>query len=262
MEESLQMKIARRGMLVAVLIFAGVARVRAAWPKPLPATMAVDANSAPFWISAAAATARDGRMREDVFPAGVREIVQAHGFPITGAVNANANAEPCRQLAIVNNDEPVGRGTSSGGPTTRAEGIFSGTVTAVTEGFLNATPASILTVHVDEVLRDASGVSAFDDVFVPYFAADFTIDGTRFCNAGLPRNGVSYVPQIGDKVLVLFSATPVGRYINVRDQQLFLAHADQVYPPRRLPGGFPDARSFSDLVRKVKAELAGQEISK
>lgn len=71
-------------------------------------------------------------------------------------------------------------------------------------------PASMLTVHVDEVLHDAGGVSALSDVFVPYYAADFTIGGTRFCNAGSP-------PQVGDRVVIRFSAPLIGKYINVRD---------------------------------------------
>jgi hypothetical protein len=256
--EPRNMKTLQSMILAAVAVLGVATGAMAASPERPPATMSVDAKSALFWISTAAATAPDGTVRYEIFPPGVRDIVQAHSAP---SARSNATAGPCEQLAIVNNDEPSVRGPFAGD--TRANpGIFSGTVTAVTEGFLESVPASLLTVHIDEVLRDAAGVSVLSDVFVPYYVADFTIGGTRFCNAALPRNGVEYVPQVGDRVLVRFSARPVGHYINVQDQQLFFGHADQVYPPRKLLGDRPEVRSFSNLVQRVKAELTQERPKK
>jgi len=220
-----------------------------------PAILSVEASSPPFWISADAATGGDGKVNYDVFVHGIREAVQSQAIPHAASADTTRAMMPCPQYTIRNVEQetlaPKDRFRVS-----RSETILAGTVAEVTHGFIGPTPASLLTVHVDDVLSDRAGVAKLHDVFVSYLAADFEIGGTRFCNTGVPRNGQQFSPAAGDRILIRFSGAAQGRYLPTRDEGLLFGRNDRVYAPRNSMPGAAIAKtdSFAELVRIVRSE--------
>lgn len=132
-----------------------------------------------------------------------------------------------------------------------ADSVLEGTVTAVTPGFFQVSPATMLTVHVDRTLAGNSTISGPLDLFIPYFAADFIIGNSRFCNAGLPRNGGRFLPAVGDDILIFAFDAPRGNYLSASDQNLFFGRNDRVYAPLLFMTDptLPKTMSFSALAR-------------
>jgi hypothetical protein len=129
--------------------------------------------------------------------------------------------------------------------------VLKGTVIAVTPGFFGPTPGSMLTVHVEALIRGSVSLEA-KDVFVPYYAGDFTIGSSRFCNAGLPRNGTTFYPRVGDDLLI-WCGSVRGRYLPAHDEDLVFGRGDRVYAPRdrRMTNSGPAMNSFRDLVTQI-----------
>ena len=216
-----------------------------------PDTLSADPASPPFWISASAATGADGEVNYERFNIGLREVLRSQAIPIAhGAAGTAAEQQPCTQFTVSYTGGPAKAMTTWQSALANAESVIKGTVTATTPGFFTTSPATILTVHIDQQVRGDRPLGQGHDIFVPYFAADFRVGNARFCNAGLSRNGGSFLPAINDEILILVFDRLRSGYLSTRDENLFFGRDDVVYAPFifNTDTSLPRTTSFKSLV--------------
>lgn len=160
-----------------------------------PATLSADAQSKPFWISADAATTPSGEVNYAIFGAGKASFVRAH--EVRKKVVAEAVAEVgtlCPWYTVA--PDRGGRVPSSTwrDALQNAPAIYSGTVIEITPGFSNGSPASLLTVKIDKVLRSLG---------VLIFAFNRPLNGGPYLSVGDARR---------------FSSTITGRDVEMRSE--------------------------------------------
>jgi hypothetical protein len=182
--------------------------------------------SRPFFISARLATDKAGQIQWSAFSeydqiALKAELAQRERAAHGSTQGAGANA-PCdtRFVTFTHLGRPYGSWDEL---VTGAAAVFRGRVVATTPGFEVTVPKTLLSVRVDEKLRGGADFPATGSIHVLYPAADFTIGGVRFCNAG-PMG--SFVPAVGDDVLVFTYEKPVddqGTFMITVPQQLIFS---------------------------------------
>jgi hypothetical protein len=215
-----------------------------------PDTLSADPTSPPFWISASAATAADGEVNYERFNIGLREVIRSQAIPIARGASTAAEQQPCTQFTVSYTGGPAKAMTTWRSALANAESVVKGRVTATTPGFFTTSPATILTVHIDQRVSGDWPLGEGHDIFVPYFAADFRVGGARFCNAGLSRNGGSFLPAINDEILILVFDRLRAGYLSTRDENLFFGRDDVVYAPFifNTDTSLPRTTSFKSLV--------------
>ncbi|HET9227783.1 MAG TPA: hypothetical protein VFR31_14005 [Thermoanaerobaculia bacterium] len=98
---------------------------------------------------------------------------------------------------------------------THSQSIVLGTITSVSQGFSSGTPASLLEVEIQEVVK---GRMPGHQIHIDYLVARFRIGPYHFCNA---QKG--YEPSPGDRILVFDYVGPAdrtGTYYAPRAEQL------------------------------------------
>jgi hypothetical protein len=195
-----------------------------------------------------------------VFDTAFRDIVrsQAVETPHAQAHTSGSSSEPCTQFTIAFNEGPAKATATWRDAVSNASAIAIGTVTAVTSGFFGTSPGTLLTVRLKQVIRKDASVRIPAEIFLPYMAADFTIGGSRFCNAGRLRSGESFLPAINDDVLTFIFVSPNGHYVAAADENVFFGRRDHLYAPATFANDrtLPVTTSFKALVKSVRSEAA------
>jgi hypothetical protein len=121
-----------------------------------------------------------------------------------------------------------------------APAILRGEVVALTPGFYQGEPSTLLTVRVDRVLRQSSKLRrGTDTVFVVYPRARFTIEATTFCKGD---SRFPYQPTSGDQLLLFPFRSPEdasGQLILPSAEEMVFETADGTLA---LPKGFLSPR--------------------
>jgi len=231
--------------------------------EPSPATLSVQGSTSPFWISAQAARTPGGDVNYDLFAPGLKEVVRSQA--IRRQINAaGTSGQPtdtgCGTFTLANTGGAAKAMATWTNNVQEADAIFVGIVTTVTPGFFRVSPATIVTVKIDRVLRANSAYPTQGIIFVPYFAADFQIGEERFCNAGLPRNGHSFLPAVNDRILVFAFNPPQGAYLPARDENLIFGRAGQAYLPLSFSRDSltPNKLTFEQLINEAAHPEGGQ----
>lgn len=225
-----------------------------------PDTLTADRNSLPFWISASAATsAASGEINYDAFGAGLRDAVRSQAIPVTHSASSASAGESCGQFTVSFNEGAPKAMATWRDAVVNAAGIVKGTITAVSPGFLSTAPATMLTVRINETLRDNDSLRGVSELYIPFMGADFKIGSARFCNAGLSRNGESFLPAVNDDVLIFVFDAPRDHYLSARDENLFFGRNDRLYVPTIFgrDASLPEKASLKALMARVRLETRG-----
>jgi hypothetical protein len=213
----------------ALLLFAaGAASAQAT----LPDTFTREGASAPFFVSRTIATASDGGIRWGLFSASSRRLLELNIARRTQQASvtaeANAPASPCRETTV-SSLHVSGDTTSLDNMIHSARTVYRAEIVSMEDGFDGAVPSTILAAEIHNVVRSADGFPTRGVVFVAYPRADFRIEGVRFCNAGTHP---SYVPQIGDHVLIFAFDRPrdmTGAFLLTRPEQLVFERDNRLF---------------------------------
>ncbi|HEX7193071.1 MAG TPA: hypothetical protein VF381_15985, partial [Thermoanaerobaculia bacterium] len=193
-----------------------------------------------------------------------RDAIRSQSLPSEHSAKSTVVEQPCTQTTVAHLERPPKAMSTWRDALANADSVLEGTVTAVTPGFFQVSPATMLTVHIDHALAGNSAVSGLHDILIPYFAADFIIGSARFCNLGLPRNGGSFLPAVGDDILIFAFDSPRGNYLSAGDQNLFFGRNDRVYAPLIFitDPTLPKTMSFSALARAAHESVGRSPAAK
>lgn len=100
------------------------------------------------------------------------------------------------------------KGSGFDGLVRSARGIYSATVTGLSQGFFLGSPATVLKLEVTQAWRTESGWAPPKDLFGVYPFARFAIGEGVFCS-GVP--GSLPQPRIGQRVIVFVTSKPIDR---------------------------------------------------
>jgi len=140
--------------------------------------------------------------------------------------------------------------------------IFEGTVIDRSVGFADGTPATLLQVRVDKVVKANSqfAISRMGDLlYVAYPVADLDLKGLKFCKSD--KLLLTEIPKAGDKILALPLAGPLNEdrnMIYLNSQEIFVQNAGGGFgvPQRwRKDPRINKASSLNEVEAMVKAEL-------
>jgi hypothetical protein len=242
-------------LLLAVFL---AATLRAASPVVMPDALRRSGADVPFFVSARAVTDPSGGIQWSGFAdAGTRMVLQAEVTERARRVSIAPNATesmtaPCA-VRIMTFPDPSGAPKSLRELAGTAAAVYRGRVAGTAPGFNLSTPATLIAVEIAEAVRAADGFPKSGIVYVVYPAADFSVGGTRFCNAGV--NGGT-MPKVGDAIAVFAPSAPIdadGVVLNVGAEQIVFASGTRVMLP---PGLREDrdaaaARSLDDLLQRA-----------
>jgi hypothetical protein len=195
-------------------------------------------GSQPFFVSAGAATNPDGSIKWSALDESTRLVLQGRdadrakrgGVKVAAIATSSVDA-PCDQT-ILSLYHVGGNVHSLESMLSTAAAVYRGRVTGKAEGFNGTNPSTLLRIEITRALRTSPGLPNSGPVEVLYPTADFSIEGKRFCNAGLIPG---FAPAIGDEVL-LFPYDPprdtTGTFLNIQPQQLIFERAGRLYVAR------------------------------
>lgn len=133
-----------------------------------------------------------------------------------------------------------------------AKAVFSGTITAITPGFLFGAPVSMLTVSLDDKSVIAEAYTPSPRIYVPYPQARFAIGGLAFCT---PEQEAQ--PEVGYRIFVFPQFGPADREgLVVTGGTEVIVFADEeghLLLPENLQrdGEMTGTVSYSELERKI-----------
>jgi hypothetical protein len=215
--------------------------------QPAPEILAADAeepSAPPLWVSAQAAAdpgtvldwdllGRDGALLRDAVERQRKHLER------TKALGAQAPELSLRQIQAADCFTTFSRTGVDGGIdrledlVEHSRAIFRGVVRSVALGFGRGVPSSLLTVDVEEVLRDSIPLGK-SRIYVDYPVARFAIGPYHFCN-----DQQGFAPKAGDRILVFVRFGPIGRHrvlLNPTLDRIFFESAEAgLYLPGRLP---------------------------
>jgi hypothetical protein len=196
---------------------------------PVPSALTVAGQQQPFFFSAASVTDSDGRFRWDAVPEPARDLLRVQVMVPNRAISsASESARPCPTHTTISHwgEAPPHRTLDE--LLASADAIYRGRIKSVTPGFLLQSPATLLAVGVERAVRRGAAYPTGDTIYITHLVADFSVDGTRFCDFG-PNDG--FVPQAGDEILLLAN-TPAddmtGRYLKTTPEQVFFSRNGKV----------------------------------
>jgi hypothetical protein len=89
-----------------------------------------------------------------------------------------------------------------------SHGIFSASITGISQGFFLGNPASVLRIDISEAWKTTAKLDPTGEIFLVIPFARFAIDDKAFCT-GTPES--SFRPQIGQRVTVFVTALPLDK---------------------------------------------------
>lgn len=237
-------------------------------------------RQAPIWISADHARTSANQIQWKLFAPDERESLR-HKLAAQERLKAT---EPIRGLSAlqISGREPVGDDNCvtyeqaflhlSGqierpgleGLLKSARGVYSASIEGFSQGFLLGSPASVLELRVNEVLKSEGGPVPVQELFAVYPFARFAIGQDVFCS-GVP--GKIPQPKIGQQVIVFVTSEPLDRQKTLvwADPEYFIAEEEggAVSLPRALEGDpdlFPvqSFREAEELLRRALQRLRGR----
>ncbi|HLX08946.1 MAG TPA: hypothetical protein VKY89_13920 [Thermoanaerobaculia bacterium] len=137
---------------------------------------------------------------------------------------------------------------------TNAQGVYAGTITAVTPGFSVHSPYSLLTLKIQETLREAAGTPS--SIFILHPVAHFRVGPYVFCGAPSKSFGD---PKVGDQVLIfVYRWVKNGTWMVAPVQNEFLLATGKglVLPPALKADPRLQVATFSELVQAVRRLMA------
>ncbi len=265
------LSLSRAGSLAGLLVFAliGPAGARAAQPPPPPPDPPPDAvpplellvpGELPVWISRAAAVDDAGQVRWDLFPPGFPDELRRQ-LDRPDANPWSSSESGCLRTVVSDGTPPAGSMDEVVGS---ASAILRGRVSARVEGFAGDLPANLLTITVEETIRDSSALSTGPELYVIYPRGRFTFAGVPLCN-GLA--GFGPVPAVGDRMLLLPREGPVDRNRRVLSplgEEVFVESRDGLWASEQLWDrdeirALPSLEALEALVRaKISGDPAGR----
>jgi len=221
----------------------------------------------PLWVSAQAAVDPDsilswnllGRERSSLLRGAVeaqQEQVENAGPRQAGAPDLSVRPIPAAECKdSILNSEDEGAVVSFRKLVDGAQRVLRGVVRSVEPGFFAGDPATLLTLEVEEVVRE-SAPSNVTRIHLAYPTAHFAIGPYRFCHGEK-----SYLPAAGDRVLffdALGPMDPEGRFFATQRRQVFfedraggLILPDVMKKDRELAG----RTSLDEIVSRVRRQL-------
>lgn len=251
-------------MLSLLALLALLATLSALPPEPageLPARIHRKGESVgpPLWISMEEAISPDGALNEGEFLARNRPSLPHQLMTDPPGVSLEAPPEECRLRGVQAFDHlPTGGPDSSLEElTASAEGIYRGTISTVSVGFLDGLAGSLLEVSVEETIKGRSGA---DRIWVYYPFALAKRGRTSICRTDF---GYGLRPARGGRVL-FFSLWPArddsGRLFEPGPRHLLLeGGAGEVVadPSFKEPVGPASFAAIASRVRELaKADAA------
>jgi hypothetical protein len=243
-------------------------------PPPLADVIPVPPGSgASFWVSAKAAADPESVVKWELFGetngtdslhASIREENERSDHP-KNANSGQVAVIPERDCPSTTISSVFGQGADASATLPKliagsTGGIYAGTVTAVTPGFLLEAPAELLTVRVDETLRGAAGLrQPYSELYLFYGVAHFRIGSYYFCGYPSDKWGD---PVVGSRVLVFVDewARPSTAFvIPSAENQLILETKKGLYIPRALEreGAPLHVTTFDAAVEAVRLTATG-----
>ena len=179
---------------------------------------------APIWISADQARTSENQIEWRLFAPEERESLR-HKVAAQENVKATERIKNLSALQVAGR-EPVGdencityeqafhhlsgpvEGLGLEGLLRSAKGIYSASIGGFSQGFFLGSPASVLELRVNEVLKPADGMAPVHELFAVYPFARFAIGQGVFCS-GVP--GQIPQPKIGQQVIVFVTSERLDR---------------------------------------------------
>jgi hypothetical protein len=247
----------RLSILCVIAVFCCAAEVqgaRGSAPEQIETLQRLGAD-APFFVSARFATDESGQIRWSAFTDDnrmalkmrldemdrVRRLTATSGAPVS---------EACSTTTITF-FHVSGPHRSWEELLEHADAVYRGRVVSTTPGFQSTTPETLLSVVIIDRIRRAQGFPAEGFVTILYPAADFTIGGTRFCNAG---QNSPFIPAVGDEVLIFAYDKPAdqsGTFLLTLPDQLIFGRDHRLIGRPNILGG-KESSSIEDLARSVE----------
>jgi hypothetical protein len=241
----------RLSILCVFAVFCGAAGAQGARGSAPEQTEILQRSGAatPFFISARLATSESGQIRWSAFTDDNRMALKMRldemdrvGAPVSEACSTTT-------ITFLHVSGPH---RSWEELVDHAEAVYRGRVVAATPGFAFTTPETLLSVLVIDRIRLAQGFPTEGFVTILYPAADFTIGGTRFCNAG---QNSPFIPAVGDEVLIFAYDRPAdqsGTFLLTLPDQLIFGRDHRLIGRPNILGG-KESSSIEDLARSVEA---------
>ncbi|MCA1732595.1 MAG: hypothetical protein LC732_03225 [Acidobacteria bacterium] len=187
-------------------------------------------GESPSWVSLKATyPVPDGALNLDLLAPMDRIKVQNYMKRARAeAARESGKKSPCPLTAmqpIVEWPDGKGSATTLVELQDRSAAIFVGTVVDAEVGFFRGSPATLLRVRPDEIVRNSSSIDASGDLLVYYPAARFTAGGTKFCSAARAHD---VIPAPGDHVAVhvLHDYPGLTKHLVVGDSEDFVFERD------------------------------------
>jgi hypothetical protein len=245
-------RLALSGLLFTVPAFA------AAIPRKIPST----AGGSPIWVAFDDAIDEEEHLRESetgpeatAFMSAVRQFGRGRTATVSGSDPCANGAWAQPELGHFRRDRTF--------PDLMSDSldIASGTVTAISQGFLTGSPQSLLRVEVNHTYRSSG--TLFQEqgaILVSYPYVTATIDGALVC---VRPQGSSFKPAIGDRVAVFGYFAGLGARKNVllasAARQLIFEHAGALILPSRMEGDdLRNARNLDAVLRMVSDAVAAE----
>lgn len=189
-----------RAAIVGILLLNTVAIAVAGVHAPIPETLSRSGAATPFFVSARSIERPGGGLNLTAFSDPVmRQAIEIEFERRKSGAIADCTTST---MSAASSGSFV-RSVNELGATSQA--IYLGRVVAAIPGFALSAPATMLAVEITEPRRTTSAFPTAGRIYVLYPAADFTIDGTRFCSASV--HGA--VPVAGDEIALFASEAPV-----------------------------------------------------
>lgn len=249
-----------------LLIILALTAFGSAVAADLPETIALKGAKQPFWISASAATDEHGSIRWSAFDTANRHLIEAEMKRMEAraaerhVTQKTTATEPCPEITLQTGG---GHGLDRSWNDLRANSraVYVGTITAARQGFLWGIVSTLYELRVEKTIRVTPGYPAGESLYFGYPAADFTLGGTRFCNAG-PRHSVA--PAVGDRVLLFAfdpAVDPAELFVPTKASHLFFAHDGALVVPAQAAGDstLPSPLSFEALERAAEEQRTPHE---
>lgn len=230
--------------------------VTAIFQQEMPDRMTAPGADEPFWVSARSATV-DGHLEVSTLPPIARTVLESRSrdAAVSAMSAGSTGVSDCEVLSAARH--VTDRASSTWRDLLKnAAAIYKGSVSAVTPGFYNGLPSSMLAIHINTAVRQAPGFpSAGGTVYVDYSTTEFRIGSERFCMQSPRRDG--FLPQAGDEVLIFAFVPPMSsnrQYLPTSDELLFFGRGQVLSIPAVLAGDstLPSKTRINDLVKEVQ----------
>lgn len=212
----------------------------------------------PAWVAADVAFGADGTLRSDLFAEATRRSVQRYLTNKEARRQAATTAEDRDECAI-----RLGRMVAQAAPTATADdlirysrAIFSGTVTAIREGFLFGSPGTLVAIDVETWLKNDA--TERRSVFLFHPSARIRTPNGTICSAPVID---APSPSAGDRLMVFAYLQPVGEGVAVyrveAAKQMVLHGRNMKHTPEAIREHARDSwKEMVDFVRKHPATKA------